>query len=278
MRNLPINKIIAKAKHHIFSSQSGLNTSKQYGDGYDFAQIRAYENGDNSKRIDWKQSAKTQKLQTKVFYEDKEAFIHIIACMNGSLHFGIEKKKQELLSEIIALIGLNAVSCSNIFSLSCFSDRLLFKLHQNKKESYILNAVNQSLQMNVLGEKIDYKKLQTYAMYEIKQASVLFLLGDFLDLPTLKLFNQKHEVVVIIIRDAFEENPLNIGDLRVKDPETYEEVDVSFDNRFIKSYKSKQKKHDYELNKYLTHNNIPCVKVYTNEDPYYKILNFLRKY
>lgn len=278
MKVLPLNYIIARARHHIFRDLSGINISRKHGDGYDFSQIREYMAGDNCKRIDWKQSAKTQELQYRDFYEDKEVSIHILALMSGSLHFGIARKKQELLGEIIALLGLNTINNANLFSLVHFSQKTDYKLPLNKKESYVLNSVKKTLEHSVIGQHVDYELLSKYALYEIRKSSILFMVGDFLEIPDLKKLKQKHEVVAVIIRDTFEENPSKIGEISVKDPQNLKESEISFDGKFIKNYKEKQKIHDLELEDYFKKYRIPFVKIYTHEDPFFKLLNFLKAY
>ena len=52
--------------------QPGQKASKIRGSGLDFAEVRVYQPGDDVRSIDWKVSARKQKVHTKLFHEEKE--------------------------------------------------------------------------------------------------------------------------------------------------------------------------------------------------------------
>ncbi|MFT7003854.1 MAG: hypothetical protein ACJAWW_001206 [Sulfurimonas sp.] len=278
MKTLSYNHIVARAKHHVFGDMSGSYTSKKEGDGYDFAQIRAYTYGDNVKRIDWKKSSKTSELQQRIFFEEKEVFTHVIGLLNGSMHFGITRMKQEVLAEVIALLGFSSVKGGDLFSISLFGQELILKTAISKKEGTVREATKKALELPLLGQSLDYKAIEQYTLSHLKKSSLLFLVGDFFDMPKLDLISRKHTVFVIIIRDHFEEKPDNLGSLLVKDPISMKEERVVLDEVFIKEYTKKQKLHDSKLEEYLKKHGINWIKVYTNEDPFTKLSSMFKAY
>lgn len=52
------------------------------GDGYEFAELRAYVAGDDPRRIDWAATARADALQTRVLFEDHA--LTLAACVDGS--------------------------------------------------------------------------------------------------------------------------------------------------------------------------------------------------
>ncbi|MDD3344100.1 MAG: DUF58 domain-containing protein [Sulfurospirillaceae bacterium] len=253
----------------------GSNASKKEGDGYDFAQIRPYMYGENVKRIDWKQSAKNGEIQVRSFFEEKEIHLHVLGLIDGNLHFGIERSKLEVMSEIVALLGLSAIKNSDFFALSLLSDALLYQSHASKKEAMVHEAILKTLQAPLLGQKINWHFVQEFALYHIKKPSLLFIIGDFFEMPKLGAMARKHEVIVIRVRDHFEEKPWSLGALHVKDPITLKEDKVVLDDAFVKRYTAKRKEHDIAIESYLKKEGIKTITIYTNEDPFVKLFTTL---
>lgn len=246
-----VKKIIAKSKKYIYGELLGEHNSKFIGDGYDFAKIRPYQYGENIRRVDPFATAKMGEIYLRSFYESREVSVEVIALMSGSLFFGSRELKQEKVAEVISILGLSAVKNSDSFTLSLFSDRLLERTKPTKKENGVINAVEKSLRVEVLNKVIDYDMLSKYALRKIKKRSYLFLVGDFLETPKLKALSKKHEVVVVRVRDRFEQNPSEIGELSVIDPSSGEKSEINFSKSSIKSYAQELKKTDLKFKSYL---------------------------
>jgi len=259
VKDFELKKIIAKSKKYIYGELLGEHNSKQIGDGYDFAKIRPYEYGENIRRVDPYATAKTGEIYLRSFYESREVNVEVIALMSGSLFFGTSELKQEKVAQVISILGLSAVKNSDSFTLSLFSDRLLERTKPTKKESGVINAVEKSLHVEVLNEVIDYNKLSEYALKKIKKRSYLFLVGDFLEFPKLKALSKKHEVVVVRVRDRFEQNPSSIGELSIIDPSSGEKSEVVFSKASVKRYKADLKKTDLKFASYLKHSGVRLI-------------------
>jgi len=276
VKEISLKSIIAKSKKYIYGELLGNHNSKQIGDGYDFAKIRPYEYGENIRRIDPFASAKTGEIHLRSFYESRELNVHVIALMSGSLFFGTHVLKQELLAQIVSLIGFNTIKNADTFTLSMFSDRLLYKSKATKKEAGIILDVQNILKQKVLGESIDYKMLHEYVLKRIKKRSLVFIIGDFYDIPNLKALNKKHEIVVIRLRDSFEVNPENIGSLGIIDPSDNIKSDVIFSKFSIKKYKKELKNLDLKFGKHLKDCGIKYIEILSSDNVYFKFLNFFR--
>ena len=83
-----LKKIVIKTKKQVFSEIIGNSVTKLKGEGYDFCELREYENGEDIKNIDWVISAKMQKPYVKIYHSQKELNIKIISFLNGSVYFG----------------------------------------------------------------------------------------------------------------------------------------------------------------------------------------------
>jgi uncharacterized protein (DUF58 family) len=68
--------------------RSGQQSSRLYGRGMDYAESRVYQAGDDVRRLDWRLTARSGKLHTKLFQEDREGSLLILFDTHASMHFG----------------------------------------------------------------------------------------------------------------------------------------------------------------------------------------------
>ena len=68
--------------------RGGQQSSRLYGRGMDYAESRAYQAGDDVRRLDWRLTARSGKLHTKLFQEDREGSVLIVLDTHASMRFG----------------------------------------------------------------------------------------------------------------------------------------------------------------------------------------------
>lgn len=67
---------------------AGQQSSRLYGRGMDYAESRVYQPGDDVRRLDWRLTARSGKLHTKLFQEEREGRLLILLDTHASMHFG----------------------------------------------------------------------------------------------------------------------------------------------------------------------------------------------
>ena len=91
--------------------QAGRQLSRLRGRGIDFDQVRQYQPGDDIRNIDWRVTARTRKVHTKVFNEERERPVFIMCEQSTRLFFGTRLQfKSVLASEAAALIAWMALA------------------------------------------------------------------------------------------------------------------------------------------------------------------------
>ena len=70
------------------SARSGQQSSGSSGLGMDYAESRVYQAGDDVRRLDWRLTARSGKLHTKLFQEDREGCLLILLDTHASMRFG----------------------------------------------------------------------------------------------------------------------------------------------------------------------------------------------
>ena len=89
-----------------FGRQAGLKLSRQKGRGVDFAEVRLYEPGDDVRTIDWRVTARKQRVHTKVFREERERPVLFFVDQSQSLFFGSRQRlKSVAVAEAAALLA-----------------------------------------------------------------------------------------------------------------------------------------------------------------------------
>ncbi len=276
--NKNLKKILIKTKKDAFSEIIGNNSSKLKGEGYDFCELKEYEYGDDAKNIDWIASAKMQKPYVKVFHQQKELNIKLVNFLNGSVYFGTKRFKQELICEISSLLAFICVKQSDSFSSYIANENLELCTKKSKKMFNVEVMSEKIYNYDVLNKSINYPLVINELFKSIFHKSMIFLIGDFFDIKNLdlRLLSKKHEPIVIIIRDKFEEEPKELGSVSFQDPSFSLSYEGIFSKDSIKHYKQKVKENDHKLYTHLRDCGIRFVKIYTDEDPVKKLIGLLK--
>ena len=258
--NNKLQTILLKAKEDVYSHLSGGNMSRILGQGYDFAELREYDSSDDIRHISWINSAKLGEPYVKKMHEERELNVAVCSLLDGRFLLG---KKQEILEYVVAVLGYSAYESNDLFSAFTFVGAEL-KSYEATKNLYSIEKVVEDIsEAELLGQKVDYTKVSDIAL---ESKHLLFVLGDFLDPIDLSVLAQKHEVVVIIIRDKFEEHPKASVDAQLIDPQSNQLLHQSLSKRAIEYYRAKLLEHDERLEKHFHQHNISYVKVYRTEE------------
>lgn len=276
--NHTLKKIVIKTRRKIFSEIIGNNSSLLKGEGYDFMELKEYEYGEDVKKIDWVISAKFKKPYVKVFHAQKELNINIIPILNGSIYFGTKKFKQELVTEICAILGYSCIKQGDPFSSFIANENLQLLTKKSKRNFSVDMMCEQVFNYQVLGKNLDYKNITDELLRKIRKKSIIFLIGDFFDISSLdlRILSKKHEIVAIIVRDHFEEKPFELGSVNLIDPTTNKSFDGMLDKTTILKYEKEVKANDHKLYEHFQKCGVRFVKIYTNEEPLPKLLRLTK--
>jgi uncharacterized protein (DUF58 family) len=76
--------------------------SARSGDGYEFAQLRGYVEGDDPRRIDWAASARTGALQTRVYLEETALVLAAFVDESASMRVGRTRRLSDAADDALA--------------------------------------------------------------------------------------------------------------------------------------------------------------------------------
>ena len=261
-----LQKILVRARRQVFSEMVGNNPSIFQGEGYDFIELREYMPGDDIRHIDWNITAKLQKPYIKIFREERELNVVVASMLNGSVHFGSKRFKQDVIAETVAMLSFSTIKNGDLLSSYIFTDKMESHRKPSKKLFSVHKNVEEIVNFEALHHKADYKALADTLFHRLKRKSLVIVIGDFFEIPDFKLLAKKHEVVAIVVRDILEEKPPKMGFASLIDPETGNVLEGDFNDATVTSYAQKVTLHDRELYATFRKHQVRFTKIYTHEN------------
>ncbi|MCB0795795.1 MAG: DUF58 domain-containing protein [Flavobacteriales bacterium] len=214
---------------HIFS---GEYHSAFKGRGMAFSEVREYMPGDEVRTIDWNVTARFDRPFVKVFEEERELTVVLLADLSASADFGTaDRSKRELITEVCATIAFSAIKNNDKVGLLLFTDHVEKFIPPKKGRSHILRLIRELVEFRPNGRGTDIAGALRYLNNVVKKRSIAFLVSDLMvdELEqqkgkqledALKIADRRHDLVVLRTSDPREEELPSMGLVRFQDPET----------------------------------------------------------
>ena len=261
-------RITLKARKQVFTELIGTNPSRYHGEGYDFAELREYQVGDDIRHIDWVISAKLQTPYVKRFYKERQLNVTLVALMDGGIYFGSHRLKQELLAEAAALLAFGAIKNGERFSTYIATETLTPLVRPTSRIGAVSHSVEGLLAFDPVGHRLNWETLERQLMLTLHQKSLVILIGDFFTPPALGMLSKKHEVIAVAVRDHAEEEPPAFGAVALTDPGDGTEFEGVVGETAVRRWKAKVAGMDRNLAEYFRKNGVRWTKLYTHQDPF----------
>jgi len=95
-----------RAHRPALAQLQGGHRSAQRGRGLEFEEVRLYTAGDDTRNIDWRVTARRGKTHTKLFREERERPVWIVADLHAGLYFGSRRQfKSSVLLRTAAMLA-----------------------------------------------------------------------------------------------------------------------------------------------------------------------------
>lgn len=106
----PAHGLSLHAHRPALAQLQGAHRSAQRGRGLEFEEVRPYAPGDDARNIDWRVTARRGRPHTKLFREERERPVWLLADLHPGLYFGSRRQlKSALLLRAAALLAWVAV-------------------------------------------------------------------------------------------------------------------------------------------------------------------------
>jgi uncharacterized protein (DUF58 family) len=192
------------------------------GQGMEFAEVRAYEHGDDYRTIDWNVSARLGSPYVKTFTEERELTLLLMVDQSGSTRVGGPVERADRAVEIAAVLALAGAREQDRVGGLLFTSQVEHVVRPAKGRRHALRLIRDLLAFQPAHSGTDLAGAITYASRVLRHRSVVILVSDFLadgwESP-LKRLASRHDVTAITIDDHRELTPTGRGWMEFEDAE-----------------------------------------------------------
>ena len=202
---------------------AGESRSVFRGQGMEFAEVRAYETGDDYRAIDWNVSARLGHPFVKTFTEERELTLLLVVDQSGSTRVGDPVPRAMRAVEIAAVLALAGVREQDRVGGLLFTDRVEHVVRPAKGRRHALRLIRDLLAFQPAHSGTDIAAAVRYASRVLRHRGVVIFISDFLDGDwdsPLRQLAARHDVTAVTVDDAREVHPRGEGWFEFADPET----------------------------------------------------------
>jgi uncharacterized protein (DUF58 family) len=223
---------------------SGGYHSAFKGRGMSFKEVREYSAGDDIRFIDWNVSARFGHPFSKLFEEERELTVMLLIDVSASNMIGTrQRSKQDLITEIGAVLAFSAINNNDKVGAIFFSDGIEKYIPPKKGKEHVLYIVRTMLGIQPKSAKTDIAAALKFFSHTVRQRSMAFLCSDFADDgfdKPLKIAALKHDLICIRIYDRLEMQLPAAGLLPIQDAETGQLVWMDSSDSYLRTFFTQQ--------------------------------------
>ncbi len=196
------------------------------GRGMSFSEVRNYQYGDDVRNIDWNVTARTGEAFVKIFEEERELSVMLLADVSASAFFGsgIGPDKKDFITELCAVLAFSASSNHDKTGLLLFSDQTELYLNPTQGRAHNLRMIRELLNVAPKSTRTDLEAACVFTRNVLKKRSICFIVSDFYSSThyelALSVLGRRHDCIGIHVWDAAERQLPDLGIIEVLDPET----------------------------------------------------------
>lgn len=197
------------------ATPAGQQSSRLYGRGMDYAESRVYQPGDDVRRLDWRLTARSGELHTKLFQEEREGRLLVLLDTHPSMRFGTRVRfKSVQAARAAALAGWYAVRAGErVGALAFGSCRRLLKPQAGVRGAVALCGALADWDARTLADGAAEPLSEALARAgRLHDASRVLLISDGLSCDEaartrLREVARRATVAVLVVADALELAP-----------------------------------------------------------------------
>jgi uncharacterized protein (DUF58 family) len=276
-----VKHIEIRTRRLVNAAMGGEYHSVFKGQGMEFDEVRAYQYGDDMRSIDWNVSARQGHLYVKRYVEERELTVMLMVDLSGSKDFGtLRRMKNELAAEVAALLAFSAIQNNDRVGALIFTEVVEKYIPPKKGRKHVLRVVRELLAYEPVHRKTSIETAVKYLNNVLTKKAVVFLISDFFDQgfeKSLRVANQRHDLVALPICDPREAELPNAGIIQMLDPESGETFCVDTSLRQVRDrYRKMATDSIEERNRIFRRNRIEFVDISTHQPYDVPLVRFFR--
>lgn len=208
------------------------------GKGLEFERLRQYVPGDEARMIDWNSLARTNKLYTRIFKEERMLDVVFAVDTTKSMGTGAtELLKTDYASIVTVSLARTVLKAGDKAGMVVFSDSIGEMVETSYEEEMPYSMAKKLSETELSGENVDWRALRDQIVNNFGQDTFVFVISDFVDesdemYEFLEVCNEKFRgVFTLMIRDPLDtELPEGVGKAYLSSPDSSETQLVDVDD------------------------------------------------
>ena len=248
-----LDAISLHARRAFTGASKGEKRSTKRGSSVEFADFRAYNAGDDIRRIDWNAYARFDKLYLKMFLEEEDLDLTLLIDASASMQFG-DPPKLRAASQIAGALGYVGLSNFDRVSASYFGETLRTGFPPSRGKA-AMGRLFRFLETGEPSGKADFPLVCKRLALQAKRSGIAVVISDFLfqdgyetGLKTLAARGFETTVVQLLSREELE--PSLTGDFKLVDVEDGSMREVSVSASLLRAYKKNLDDYTENLRKF----------------------------
>ncbi len=279
------SRISLGSQRKAFSALAGQYMSPFKGRGLNFDEVRPYQPGDDIRNIDWNVTARTDRVHTKVFKEERERPVFIVVDLSRSMYFGTRHcLKSVTAAKAAALFAWAGADNHNRIGGVVFNDsdhremrprgghqgvlrylKMLSDFHNAPLENTLPNAEGFTTDNHNshFSSEFLFARLQKL----IHPGSIVLFASDFMNTTETALKHIRHiarhnDLLMAHIYDPIEAELPPAGRYAISDGEHFQQIDTS-DPSLRQAFHQSFTRKEQEIEQFCIHNQSNLIKLAT---------------
>lgn len=208
---LPFRTISFSSKQLVSGMRAGNFRSSMRGTGYDFDQLRDYRQGDDVRFIDWKSSARENKLLYRQYCQEQSRTIHIIVDTSSSMAYA---EKYACAAHLAAGLAVASQQSGDAVALHFMQERLqtVVPALAGKRHVHRIITYLNDYQPQPTNNRTDIGTALSQLVHAYPRPGMVWIVSDWLDVSfNSSLFtglSQRYELGIIRIVENGDEEVL----------------------------------------------------------------------
>lgn len=205
-----LGAIPLESRQPMLGNVAGRHRSPNRGSSVEFAEYRKYVQGDDTRRLDWKAYARSDRYYIKEFEADTNLLAHMIVDSSGSMDFADKgEAKIEYARKLASSLSYLAVDQGDAAGLTCCSDKIQLEIPPRRRASHLQTIFKTLSEIKPKGETGLVQGLHDIAE-KIPRRGLICIFSDLFCDPEAfsdalqHLRYRKHDVVVFHLMDPQE--------------------------------------------------------------------------
>lgn len=258
---------------------AGAYLGARPGIGLTFAELRAYEPGDDVRHLDWNVTARQGKPYVRRFVEERLLTLWLIVDVSASLRFGPDgRTKADRAAQASALLAAAAIRNGDRAGLALVSDRVEFELEPGGGARHLARL----LRALVATPATSRRTALHVGLSRLRRSrrALVVVISDFLADEPIGLWRRaarRHELIAIRMVEPREESLPSGGILDLEDAELGTRLTIdSGSPRVRAAYARAARKRRDVYRAWCADAGITGFEMSTDDDPLGPLLRFFR--